>query len=100
MSGVALVTFNRAVSLLGSSAATAIIALLPAVASILAAPILGETASPAEWASIAVIVLGVLFAAKPACPHSSPTVPQPEGDARDPLLLSPYAQSRKGRPVA
>lgn len=34
--------FNGAVALLGPSAATAIIALLPAVASLLAVPILGE----------------------------------------------------------
>lgn len=66
MSGVALITYNRAVSLLGSSAATAVIALLPAVASILAIPILGETPSPAEGMSIVVIVLGVLLASRPA----------------------------------
>jgi len=66
MSGVALITYNRAVSLLGSSAATAVIALLPAVASILAIPVLGETPSPAEGMAIVVIVLGVLLASRPA----------------------------------
>jgi drug/metabolite transporter (DMT)-like permease len=66
MSGVALIAYNRAVSLLGSSTATAVIALLPAVASILAIPVLGETPSPAEGLSIAVIVLGVLLASRPA----------------------------------
>lgn len=66
MSGVALITYNRAVSLLGSSAATAVIALLPAVASILAIPVLGETPSSAEGISIVVIVLGVLLASRPA----------------------------------
>ncbi len=63
MSGVAIFTFNRAVSLLGSSAATAIIALIPAIASLLAIPILGEIPSPAEGAAITVIVAGVLLAA-------------------------------------
>ena len=42
MSCLAAVAFNRAVALLGPSAATAIIALLPAVASLLAVPVLGE----------------------------------------------------------
>lgn len=65
MSGVAIFTFNRSVSLLGSSAATAIIALLPAVASLLAIPVLGETPSGAECAAIAVIVAGVLLASRP-----------------------------------
>lgn len=65
MSGVAIVAFNRAVFLLGSTAATAIIALLPAVASIFAIPVLGEVPAPVECAAIAVIVGGVLFAAIP-----------------------------------
>ncbi|MCS0504255.1 DMT family transporter [Ancylobacter mangrovi] len=65
MSGVAIITFNRSVALLGSSAATAIIALLPAVASLLAVPILGEVPSLPEAAAIAVIVAGVLLAARP-----------------------------------
>lgn len=69
MSGVAIFTFNRAVSLLGSSAATAIIALIPAIASLLAIPILGEHPTPTEGVAIAVIVSGVLLAArKPAPP--------------------------------
>lgn len=73
MSGVALIAFNRAVSLLGAAAATAVIALLPAVASILAIPVLGETPSLAEGLSILVIVLGVLVASF----RSSSNVPQP-----------------------
>lgn len=76
MSGVALITYNRAVSLLGSAAATAIIALLPAVASILAIPVLGETPSPAECVSIVIIVLGVLLASRPMPPHRPLTVLQ------------------------
>ncbi|MHA6687534.1 DMT family transporter [Mesorhizobium sp. A556] len=73
MSGVAIVTFNRAISLLGASAATAIIALVPAAASILAIPILGEIPSPAECAAIAVIVIGVLLASsRTASPRPQP----------------------------
>ena len=64
MSGVAIITFNRVVSLLGSSAATAIIALVPAVASLLAVPILGETPSGIECAAIVIIVVGVLLASR------------------------------------
>ena len=62
MSGVAIFTFNRAVSILGSSAATAIIALLPAVASLLAIPVLGETPSAVECVAIAIIITGALLA--------------------------------------
>jgi drug/metabolite transporter (DMT)-like permease len=65
MSGVAIVTFNRAVALLGPSAATAIIALVPVAASLLAIFALGEFPAPAEALSIAAIVAGVLMAAKP-----------------------------------
>lgn len=75
MSGGALITYNRAVSLLGSSAATAVIALLPAVASILAIPVLGEIPSLAEGMSIAVIVLGVLLASRPASAGRASTRP-------------------------
>jgi drug/metabolite transporter (DMT)-like permease len=76
MSGLALVTFNRAVSLLGSGAATAIIAILPAVASILAVPVLGETPSAGEWLSMAIIALGVLLASRPASARATPTAPR------------------------
>jgi drug/metabolite transporter (DMT)-like permease len=63
MSCVALIAFNRAVSLLGATAATAIIALLPATATALAAPALHEIPSPAECAAFAVVVIGVLLVA-------------------------------------
>ena len=66
MSCLAVVAFNRAVALLGPSAATAIIALLPAVASILAIPALGEIPQPAQWAAIVLIGVGVCLAAKRA----------------------------------
>lgn len=64
MSGVAIFTFNRAVSRLGSAAATAIIALIPAVPSSLAIPILGEVPSGVEGVAIAIIVAGVLLASR------------------------------------
>ncbi len=77
MSGVAIVTFNRAVHLLGPIAATAVIALIPAVASMLAVPFLGEVPTPAGAVALAIIVVGVLLAARPArmrAPVSSPTI--------------------------
>ena len=46
------------------SAATAIIALLPVVASLLAIPVLGEIPLPAEWVAIIVIGMGVRLAAR------------------------------------
>ena len=75
MSVVAVFTFNRAVSLLGPPAATAIIALIPAIASLLAIPLLGELPAPAEWAAIAATVAGVLLAAKPPRPASASLAP-------------------------
>jgi drug/metabolite transporter (DMT)-like permease len=64
MSCLAAVAFSRAVALLGPSAATAIIALLPVVASLLAIPVLGEIPLPAQWVAIIVIGMGVCLAAK------------------------------------
>lgn len=75
VSGLAIVTFNRAVSLLGSGAATAIIAILPAVASTLAVPVLGETPAVGEWLSMALIALGVLLASRPSPAGAEPTAP-------------------------
>lgn len=63
MTGVAIVAFNRSVALLGSSIATAIIALIPAVAAVVAIPVLGERPSEAEAFAILIVVLGVLLAA-------------------------------------
>jgi drug/metabolite transporter (DMT)-like permease len=74
MSGIAIITYNRAVSMLGSEAATAIIALLPAVASLLAMPVLGERPSPAEGAAIAIIVAGVLLASRPPKALKAPQI--------------------------
>ncbi|WID95869.1 DMT family transporter [Bosea vestrisii] len=66
MSIVALVSFNRAVALLGASAAAAMIALVPVVASLLAIVFLSEIPTGAEGVSIAFIVAGVLLATRPA----------------------------------
>lgn len=66
MSGVAIVSFNRSVALLGPSAATAIIALIPAVAALAAIPILGELPSPGECVALVAVIGGVLLAARPA----------------------------------
>lgn len=70
MSAVAIVVFNRAVSILGAGAATAIIAFLPAVATLLAIPVLGEVPGVAEGFAIAVVVAGALLAARPRLPDS------------------------------
>jgi drug/metabolite transporter (DMT)-like permease len=66
MSSIALISFNRGVALLGSSAAAAMIALVPVVASLLAIVFLGEVPTMAEGVSIACIVAGVLLATRPA----------------------------------
>lgn len=72
MSGVAIVSFNRAVALLGPSAATAIIALIPAVASLVAIPALAEMPSRGECIALAAVVGGVLLAARPARTAAKP----------------------------
>jgi drug/metabolite transporter (DMT)-like permease len=97
MSGVAIVAFNRSVALLGAGAASAMIALLPATASILAIPVLGEVPMPAESAAILVIAVGVLLVANPR-PSLSPRATSPrEGKAHDPLLLPPDTEPREDR---
>jgi drug/metabolite transporter (DMT)-like permease len=65
MSAVAIVTFNRAVAQLGPGAATAVIALIPAVSSLIAIPVLGEVPGPLAAMAIAVIICGVVLAARP-----------------------------------
>jgi drug/metabolite transporter (DMT)-like permease len=73
MSVVAVITFNRAVALLGSAAATAIIALVPVAASLIAIPVLGEIPSALASAAILVIVMGVVLAARPQPSQSKGT---------------------------
>lgn len=65
MSVVAVITFNRAIALLGPAAATASIALVPVAASLIAIPVLGETPSALASAAILIIVTGVVLAARP-----------------------------------
>lgn len=74
MSAVAIVTFNRAVTLLGAGAATAIIALLPAITTALAFPVLHETPGLASGIATAIIAAGVLLAARPTpqAPQATP----------------------------
>jgi drug/metabolite transporter (DMT)-like permease len=79
MSVVALVAFNRAIAIPGSRAAAAIMASVPVMATLLAAPILGERPSLPAVVAIAIIALGVIMAAMaaPVTPvvHSSHTHP-------------------------
>ncbi|MDQ0513320.1 DMT family transporter [Ancylobacter amanitiformis] len=79
MSAVAVVTFNRAVSRLGAGAAAAIIALVPAGASLLAVPLLGEMPSLMEAATIALIIAGVVLASRPTPKPPAPAIPRTEG---------------------
>lgn len=68
MSGVALFAYNRAVGLLGAGAAAAMMALVPVLATLLAIPVLGEVPSLLGVASIVVIALGVVIAARRPSP--------------------------------
>lgn len=72
VSSVAIVAFNRSVTLLGPIAATAIIALIPGTTAVLAAIFLGESPSLAEGVATAAIALGVLLATRPAPTASAP----------------------------
>jgi drug/metabolite transporter (DMT)-like permease len=74
MSGIAIVSFNRSVALLGPSAATAIIALIPVVASLVAIPVLGELPSRGECIALAAVVGGVLLAARPGRKAANPLI--------------------------
>ena len=74
MSGVAIVAFNRSVALLGPSAATAIIALIPAVAALAAIPVLGELPSLGECIALAAVIGGVLLAARSARMAATPAI--------------------------
>jgi len=59
---VALVAFNTGVARLGASKAAAFVALVPAVATLLAVPILGEWPDAAAIVGVATTSLGVLLA--------------------------------------
>lgn len=73
MSVVAVITFNRAIALLGSAAATAMIALVPVAASLIAIPVLGEIPSALASVAILVIVFGVVLAARPQASRTKGT---------------------------
>jgi hypothetical protein len=60
----------------GSSAATAILALIPVSASLLAIPVHGEIPTSMGWLAIAVFVLAVLFAAGPSPQSLQPASPK------------------------
>ena len=59
---LSLYLFGKTVSILGASAGAAFGALVPAMAALLAIPILGETPSPSDWAGILAVSLGVYLA--------------------------------------
>jgi drug/metabolite transporter (DMT)-like permease len=59
---VSLFLYGRAVSLLGASRGAAFGALAPAVAALLAVPVLGEWPTAADWTAIALISAGVYLA--------------------------------------
>lgn len=64
MGGVSIMAFNRAIAALGPAAASAVIALVPAMASVLAYPVLGEVPAVSDAIATAVIVAGVLLASR------------------------------------
>ncbi|CAB3707145.1 DMT family transporter [Achromobacter pestifer] len=72
MSGVAIFSFNRSVTILGPSAATSLVALVPVAALLLGIPVLGEIPSVAECAAMGAVVIGVFLAARPAKPFRAP----------------------------
>jgi drug/metabolite transporter (DMT)-like permease len=59
---LSLYLFGKAVSILGASAGAAFGALVPAMAALLAIPILGEAPSPSDWGGILAVSLGVYLA--------------------------------------
>jgi drug/metabolite transporter (DMT)-like permease len=104
MSVVALVAFNRAIAIPGSREAAAIMASVPVMATLLAAPILGEGPSLPAVVAIAIIALGVIMAvmAAPVTPfvHSSHTHPANKTPHHDPILFPSDTQPRKSRTVS
>ncbi len=59
---VALACYGTAVRILGSSRAALIAALPPAVAALLAIPMLGEVPSPTTLGGVVLVVVGVALA--------------------------------------
>ncbi|MBP0491816.1 DMT family transporter [Pararoseomonas indoligenes] len=67
----AMVALNQAIVLLGPTAATVCLSLVPATAALLALPVLGEASSLGEWLAFAAMVLGAALAA--ACERRAVT---------------------------
>ena len=59
---VAIFLFGRAIALLGASGGAAFGALVPALAALMAIPLLGEYPGPSDWLGIAAITAGVYLA--------------------------------------
>jgi len=59
---IALITYMRAIALLGASSAGACVPTAPVVVALLAIPILGEVPGPLEWTGILTVLAGVLAA--------------------------------------
>lgn len=69
VSGVSIIAYNRAIALIGSGAAAAVVSLVPVAATVLAIPILGETPTVFTAAAVTVIAAGALLAARaPSAP--------------------------------
>ena len=67
---VALLLYGRAVAILGASAGAAFGALVPALAALLAIPLLGEWPQPTDWIAIMLISAGVYLASGGPLPES------------------------------
>lgn len=59
---LALLCFNRSISILGAATASAFLPLVPVVATLAAIPMLGERPSLTEWSGIALATFGVFLA--------------------------------------
>lgn len=57
--------FNRAVALLGGATAAVFVGLVPALATLLAIPVLGEIPSGSDFAGIIAVTLGAIWATRP-----------------------------------
>lgn len=75
MSGIAIIAFNRAVAMLGPAAASAIVAMVPVAATLLAVPALGERPATGEFVAILCVATGVLLATRPSRPARSKSYP-------------------------
>ncbi len=57
----ALICFNRGVSLLGASTASAFLPLIPAIATVASIPLLGQIPSTQEWLGVGIASIGVFL---------------------------------------